>query len=300
MTGSTGFLGSYLAEALVERGIEVAALIRDGSDPWRLSAVINSLTVIHGAMADLPKLQNELAKFQPDAVVHMAWHGVGNLDRNSAAQEQNISATAELIACAAKAGAKVFIGAGSQAEYGSYDRAIREDDVPHPTTAYGRAKLAAGSMAGKLAADYGLRFVWLRVFSTYGPKDNDYWLIPSAIKTLRAGKRMALTRCEQRWGFLHARDAAAAFRISLENSSATGVINLGSPDAPPLHETMRTLRDIVDPSGQLGFGDIPYRPDQVMVLQADVGRLMVLGWRPTVDLLTGLRETVAWYDSARQ
>src|SRR5262249_35835453 len=152
--------------------------------------------------------------------------------------------------------------AGSQAEYGAYDRAIREDDEARPTTLYGKAKLAAGAMTEQLAIERGMRWAWLRVFSTYGPKDADAWLIPSMIKTLRAGKRMSLTACEQRWGFLHARDAAAGIRTVLENPATERIFNLGSATAPSLRETVTALRDMVRPDAELAFGDIPYRPDQ--------------------------------------
>ncbi|WP_148294124.1 NAD(P)-dependent oxidoreductase, partial [Azospirillum sp. B506] len=127
------------------------------------------------------------------------------------------------------------------------------------------------------------------------PMDNGQWLIPMAIDRLLRGEPVPLTGCEQRWSFLHARDAAAAFRRVLECDGAEGVFNLGHPDAPPLAETLIRLRDLVDPHGILGFGRLPYRPNQVMVLQPDVGRLHRLGWRPTVDLDAGLCETVRWF-----
>ena len=155
-------------------------------------------------------------------------------------------------------------------------------------------------MAGQLCGELGVRFAWLRIFSTYGPKDTPGWLIPSMIRTLRERRHMALTGCEQRWGFLHARDVAAAFRIVLTDPSASGVYNLGSPDAPPLRDTVTTLRDLVNPAAELGFGEIPYRPDQVMILQADIRRLSALGWRRRISLVEGLSETVAWHDASQQ
>jgi nucleoside-diphosphate-sugar epimerase len=94
---------------------------------------------------------------------------------------------------------------------------------------------------------------------------------------------------------LHAADAAAAFRTVIETPGAAGVFNLGSPDAPALRDTLTRLRDLVDPAATLGFGEIPYRPDQVMHLHADVTRLTALGWAPQVDFAHGHRETVEWY-----
>jgi UDP-glucose 4-epimerase len=266
--------------------------LRPGTDAWRLHGVLDRLTVIAGSLDDIEELRAPLALFRPDAVAHMAWRGVGNMDRNSPVQAHNIPDALDLAALAFDVGAAAFVGAGSQAEYGPYDRIIREDDTPRPTTLYGKAKLAAGSMTGQLAADHAGRFAWLRIFSTYGPKDADYWLIPSFIMTLRRGRRMVLTACEQRWSFLHARDAAAAFRIVLATPTAEGLFNLGCPQAPALRDTVLALRDLVSPGTELGFGEISYRPDQVMILTS---RLAALGWRPQVGLDEGLRETVAWY-----
>ena len=299
VTGASGFLGSYLVADLVARGHEVAVLLRPPGAAWRLREVQDRLQVIPGALEHLDGLRGAVTAFAPDAVVHMAWRGVAGSDRNSPVQAANVADTVGLAELAAEAGARIFVGAGSQAEYGPYDRAIRDDDVPRPTTLYGMAKLAAGSMAMRLCEERGLRAAWLRIFSTYGPKDADHWLIPSTIRNLRSGDHMALTPCEQRWGFLHARDAASAFRLAITHEAASGIFNVGSADAPPLRETVTRLRDLVDPGGALGFGELAYRPDQVMVLAADVSRMLALGWKPEVPLDDGLRETVEWHDATK-
>jgi nucleoside-diphosphate-sugar epimerase len=300
VTGASGFLGSYVVTDLLKHGHDVGVLLRSGHTAWRLKDVDSRLKVFNGSLDSLTVLKDALCSFHPDAVVHFAWRGVNQAERNSRGQGRNIVDALELVNLAADAGATVFVGAGSQAEYGPYDRPIFEYDVARPTTLYGIAKLAAGLMAEKLCAEHNVRFAWLRIFSTYGPKDADHWLIPSVIRTLRSGNHMALTACEQRWGFLHARDAAIAFRLVLENPAARGIYNLGSPDAPPLRETVLWLRSLVHSGSTLGFGEVSYRPDQVMVLAADVSRLAALGWRPAVSLAAGLRETVDWYDEANQ
>jgi nucleoside-diphosphate-sugar epimerase len=195
-----------------------------------------------------------------------------------------------------RVGATIFLGLGSQAEYGPREGAIAPDAPTAPTTAYGEAKLAAGQRLATSAEERGMRFVWMRVFSTYGPRDNPHWLIPSLIRDLAAGKRPPMTAAEQLWDLLHVRDAARALRRAIEMPAARGIYNLGSGSAPPLRGTAEFIRDAVDPALPLGIGEIAYRPDQVMHLEADISRLRLdLGWEPDIPLREGLAETVRWY-----
>lgn len=295
VTGAGGFLGSYCMRALLARGCTVAVLQRSAELPERLADLAGQLTVIQGDLFAADWAEQAKA-FAPDAVLHMAWGGVAGSARNDIAQADNIPATLRLAALARDWGARHFIGAGSQAEYGPLNRLCSETDPALPTTLYGHAKLAACNMTQAFCGLHDLRFAWLRIFSTYGPQDHMAWMIPSLINNLLAGQCPPLTRGEQRWDFLHARDAAAAFAAVVCDPQAVGVFNLGSGTAPPLAETITIIRDAIDPALPLGFGQVPYRPDQVMHLQADIGRLkQVTGWQPQIKLRDGLNETVAWY-----
>jgi UDP-glucose 4-epimerase len=295
VTGASGFVGAFTVEHLVARGHDVAVLLRPGTSHWRLEGILDRVTVVEGSLDRIQDLRPRLAQFQPDTLLHLAWRGVSNQERNSPVQARNVVDIVDLVGLCGELGIKTFIGAGSQAEYGPYERAILEQDVTRPTTLYGKAKVAACEMAGQIAAASGMRFAWLRIFSTYGPKHEDFWIFPSVIRTLRSGQRMPLTAGEQLWGFLHVRDAAAGIRTVVEDEKARGIFNLGSPDAPRLKDTIIMLRDLVNPSAELGFGDVPYRSDQVMVLKADISRLAALGWKPAIDLACGLKEMAVWY-----
>lgn len=294
LTGASGFLGAAIAAETARRGAEVTCLVRPGSGLWRLAPCQRQITVVEGDLENLEGLQRHLGEAEPQLVCHAAWHGVLGADRNAPLQDANVASTAALARLAAEAGAQAFIGIGSQAEYGPLNRIAHEDDPAAPTTRYGAAKVAAHREAAAACADHGLRFAWLRVFSLYGPRDHDAWLLPYVIQALLRGERPALTAAEQHWDFLHVADAAsAAWQVA--SSRAEGIFNLGSGAAPRLRQTLEMARDLIDPALPLGFGEIAYRPDQVMWLQADVTRLAALGWRPEIALEQGLRETVAWF-----
>ncbi len=300
VTGATGFIGSYLTERLLGAGAAVAVLVRPTANPWRIADLLPRVTRITGDLRELTPVEREIRDFAPEAVFHLAWHGVAGAQRNDPAQlDANVQTTTDLVRLAVRAGCQTWIGVGSQAEYGPLNRVIAEDAPTEPTTAYGVAKLRAGLAAAELATEAGLRFAWLRVFSTYGPKDSPDWMLPYLIRTLLRGQTPALTGCEQKWDYLYVADAADAIHRVAEMSAAAGVMNLGSGVACPLREVVERVRDLVSPARALQFGAVPYRPDQVMHLQADIARLTrATGWRPVTALDEGLRRTVEWYRSA--
>jgi UDP-glucose 4-epimerase len=296
VTGGSGFLGSHVTRALVACGCDVAVLQRGAALPSRLAGLEGKILSIQGDMIAGTEWHKAAQAFAPSAVLHLAWMGVAGNARNATAQANNISATLQLAEAARSWNVKHFIGAGSQAEYGLLNRLCAEVDPTCPTTLYGHAKLATFQMAQAYCALYKMRFAWLRIFSTYGPQDHENWMIPSLIQALLAGQCPALTKGEQRWDFLHVNDVASAFVTVLLNEKADGVFNVGSGEAPSLAHTIMSIRDLINPALPLGFGQVPYRLDQVMHLQADISRMKkITGWSPAVPLEKGLAETVKWY-----
>jgi UDP-glucose 4-epimerase len=294
VTGATGFLGAHIVRRLAREDVQIGLLIRPSSNLWRIEPLPKNATVIAGSLGDLPK--QEILEFAPEVIIHAAWHGVTSQYRNDPAQiAENLDPTVNLVELAREAGSKHFIGLGSQAEYGPLNKKISETDPAEPSTLYGATKLAACHLTRQLCAQFQMRWSWLRVFSTYGPLEDISWMIPYLIRALLRSEKPALTKCEQQWDYLFGADAADAV-WSVVKSGTTGVFNLGSGRAESLRKIVETLRDAIDPKLPLGIGEVPYRPDQVMHLEADVSRLMkATGWAPKTSIEDGLKETVAWH-----
>lgn len=298
LTGATGFLGSKILRHLLREGHTVAALVRPESNRWRISDCLDNTTLLDGRVEEASSWRDALADFQPQCVIHAAWDGVGNTERDNPRQAENIVSTTRLAVLSAELGSSAFVGLGSQAEYGAANRLIDETVPTRPTTLYGMAKLAAGQMCGAICSQHGVRFAWIRIFSTYGPGDNEGWLFPYILSALRKGACPSLTTCEQRWDYLYGDDAASAIAGVALTAGAEGVFNLGSGQAPPLKEMVEMLRDLAAPGAELGFGEVPFRKDQVMHLQADIARLTkATGWVPRWSLREGLAETVRDFDA---
>jgi UDP-glucose 4-epimerase len=296
VTGASGFIGAVLTKQLLAHGVSVGVLTRGDKLGRRHENMESQLTRIPYDSLDPSAFRNAMGEFRPDTIFHLGWAGVSNLDRNDVStQVRNLDLCLELIDVGAASGCQHWIGAGSQAEYGPKTEAISEEDSTNPTTLYGAAKLAAYHLSRTYCGLRNIKHSWLRVFSTYGPDDNENWMIPSLIRQLASGQVPKLTAGEQQWDYLHVSDAARAF-VAVAEHGAEGVFNLGSGKAPSLRSTIEHIRDLVSPGAALGFGQVPYRNDQVMRLQARTEKLdQETCWQPLVPLKDGLRETADWF-----
>ncbi len=298
VTGASGFIGAALVKRLVAQNISVAVLQSGKTPGRRLAAIADKLRFIERAKGTTESLRDSLLEWAPDTVFHLGWGGVSNVDRNDAAlQSGNVAFTVELAQMCVACGVEQFVGAGSQAEYGKKDSQIAETECPAPTTLYGAAKLSSCFLSERICELEGVRHAWLRIFSTYGPDDNPDWMLPSLIRKLSAGERPPLTLGEQQWDYLYVDDAAAAF-IAAAAARINGIYNLGSGKAVSLRALIETVRDKIDPKLELGFGEVAYRPDQVMHLEANIEKLRATsGWSPEISLSDGLAETTRWFGS---
>lgn len=274
----------------------VAILLRpDGQYP-RIRGLAGGLEVISGDLARQEALAEPLLRFRPDVVVHAAWAQPTAKNRNEVEHADHAGYTVRLARLAHAVGAAHFIGIGSQAEYGAAADRNSTKEPPAPITLYGTAKLCAGLLSEKVCAALGMRFAWLRLFSAYGPGEDPTWLIPSMCTRLLARKVPATTAGEQLYDYLFIDDVADAIFEATARPQAAGFFDLGSGHGHTVREVIERVRDLIDPSLPIGFGEVAYAPDQVMRMEADVKRLReVTGWQPTTDLDTGLRRVVDWF-----
>jgi UDP-glucose 4-epimerase len=301
ITGASGHLGSYLTRRLVDQGAEVTALVREQSNLWRIADLLDKLEVIRADMSNICSVARKIAEAAPEVVFHLAWCGVTSDYRNDPEHiVRNVSGSLELFKVVQAAGCGGWIGVGSQAEYGPHSVILREDLPTKPVTAYGVTKLCTGLLTQKLCELSGMRFVWMRLLATYGPKDDERHLIPTVINKLLARKSPALTPGDQQWDYLYVEDAAEALCRVAVMTEARGIYNLSSGRVYTVRSIAERIRDLIDPSLHLGFGKIPYPSDQVMHLQSDISLLQShTGWMPRIDLDEGLRRTVNWHRSAQ-
>ncbi|MDE7366015.1 MAG: NAD(P)-dependent oxidoreductase [Lachnospiraceae bacterium] len=297
LTGGTGMLGLALIQLFIQKKIEVLVIVRPNSKRREALPVSDYVKVIECDLSNLSAVKEQLHDTY-DAFFHFAWDGTFGESRNDMQlQNQNVKAALDAVELAKAAGCTTFLGAGSQAEYGRVDGIKLGPDTPtKPETGYGIGKLCAGQMTRILCQQMGMKHIWVRILSTYGPHDGLHTMVMSGIIKMLNQERPQYTKGEQMWDYLYCEDAARAFYLAAEQGIDGSVYCIGSGQVRPLAEYITVIRDTIDKNIEIGFGEVPYYDKQVMYLCADIENLQQdTGFQPEISFEEGIRRTVQWY-----
>ena len=291
VTGATGCVGSAIVRRALAQGMEVTCIVHEGSKRLGNLPQDERVKIVECNLSNYNSLNID---GQHDAFIHMAWEKTFGASRDDAeAQTRNIQYTLDACHLAKRCGCQVFVGAGSQAEYGLQTVDLTPNIPVNPESGYGIAKYAAGKLSAMLCKSLGIRQNWVRILSVYGPNDGENTLISYVIRELKAGRSPELTKCEQTWDYLYADDAGDAILAVAEKGIDSKSYPLGSGGGRKLSDYIKDIRDIVNPSVEIQFGSKDYYPHQPMHLVADIQDLIDdTGWKPRFTFADGLQTMI--------
>ncbi|MGL5272510.1 MAG: NAD-dependent epimerase/dehydratase family protein, partial [Phocaeicola sp.] len=195
ITGVTSFLGLELCNQLLELGHTVYGVCRESSSNCSSLPRTSRFIPIFAQMSEFEHL---ILPTDIDVFIHLAWAGTNHAGRDLVnIHEQNIAHTFDAMRMAAKFNCKLFIDAGSQAEYGYHPEMITEHSSCNPTSEYGKAKLKVYQAGSLLCKSLGLKYIHLRIFSLIGESDHPWTLVMTAVDRMRKDEPLELSSCEQ-------------------------------------------------------------------------------------------------------
>lgn len=291
VTGATGAVGSAVVRRALDKGMDVTCIVHKGSK--RLGNLPQS-DKVHIVECDLHDYGTLSLNVQYDAFIHMSWEKTFGASRDDAeVQTRNIQYTLDAVQLAHRCGCSVFVGAGSQAEYGVQSVDLTPDLPVKPESGYGIAKYAAGKLSAMLCRSLGMRQCWVRILSVYGPNDGENSLISYLIREFKAGNSPQLTKCEQMWDYLYADDAADAILAVAEKGVDGKAYPLGSGSGRKLSYYVEDIKNVINPSIEVQFGAKEYYPHQPMHLVADISELTNdTGWEPGCLFRDGIKTII--------
>jgi nucleoside-diphosphate-sugar epimerase len=182
-------------------------------------------------------------------------------------------------------GTKRFVVAGTCAEYGTSSNPLREEEIPAPTTLYGREKNLLRIQLEKDRIQSGVDLIWTRIFYPYGPGEHPDRLISFLIQNAIAGKESPLKQPAALRDYIHVQDIAQALLL-LAAKAKSGIFNIGTGKGVRLS----FLRSLVDTEHGKSHrkSDHEHAGEVQDAVIADVSRISALGWKPQFDIKEGL------------
>lgn len=304
VTGGAGFIGSNLVRALISGGHEVM-VIDDFSTgkPENIDprAGFRRLDILGD------ELDEHVAEFQPDCVVHLAAQSSVAASMQDPARDRLINAegTRRVAAAAAASGARRVVSASSAAVYGDpAELPLNESSPVSPVNPYGASKLEAESLIAAELEGSGTDHVSLRFSNVYGPRQDargEGGVVAIFLDRIRQGLAPVLHGDgEQSRDFIYVGDVVGAILNAcaspVELRSVAPALNVSTGVRVSLQELLGTIRMATGYFGPVEsttarLGDIA---DSAL----DPGRAaLVIGWSAHVELDTGIALTWRWVES---
>ncbi|MCB0831660.1 MAG: GDP-mannose 4,6-dehydratase, partial [Solirubrobacterales bacterium] len=308
-----GFIGSHLADALLARGDEVTVF--DNLSTGKLEnidqALANGAELIEGDILDQDLVEKVMQSVRPQAVFHLAAQGEvqRSIEQPAFDATQNVVGTVNLIEASKNIGLDRFVfastGGAIYGEGSNLELPASEEIAPEPLCQYGMSKLAGEQYLALYRRMYMFNSVALRFGNVYGPRQSpkgEAGAVAIFGELLMAGQNpVVFGDGLQTRDFVYIDDLIEAI-LTASRTDVEGPINLGSGEETSILDLLSGLRE----AGLSLNGDGPPegtdfepsfdrgRPGEVRRISIDPARAArELGWNPTTQLKSGLRETLS-------
>ena len=288
ITGATGFIGNHLAERLLRDRWHVHLLTRKESNIKRLGN-LHGLLKVHEHNGTTQRAIEIMHQAKPDFVFHLASetmvdHKPEDLSRLI---ESNITLGAQLLEAMAKTGVRYFINTGT-----FWQHYHREDY--NPVDLYAATKQAFEEILRYYTECKSLCAITLKLFDVYGPNDHREKLFTVFKKISKTDKVLLMSPGEQVLDLVYIDDVveaylrAAKLLASNQNRAANQSYVVNSSRQVTLKKVAAIYEKVAGEKLNIRWGGRPYRAREIMLPWR--GKRLP-GWKPTVNLETGIRRT---------
>jgi UDP-glucose 4-epimerase len=304
VTGGAGFIGSHMVEKLLNLGAEVKVIdtMLCGNKIEHLAGR-KKLSVHKLDVLDVPSIEPLFAGI--DMVFHLAaMVGVEETqDEPVTLLNVEIIGTSNVIALAAKNKVKRFIFASSSEVYGDSWVPMVEEGPFNPKSSYALTKLVGEHYCRAYYQKNGLEYTALRYFNSYGPRQDERFVLSRFVNRALAGKELFVYGDgTQTRDFTYVEDSVVmSLLAAASNAGINQILNFGTGQAVSINALADMVLTALDLKGSIKVSLVDYdrhrsREIEVFSRIANVDRAeKLLGYRPVIKLEEGLKKYIAWY-----
>jgi len=287
VVGGTGFIGYHLAKNSLKKGWQVTSISS------RLPRKKRYLPKVKYIICDITKkksLKKNIRK--PFTYVVNLGGYVDHTNRKKVFKSHYIGCK-NLAEIFLKKTPIAFVQMGSGAEYGDVKSPQKENTKCNPKSVYGQAKLLSSIYLIDLFKKHKFPSTILRLYNTYGPRQDLNRFIPIVISGCIKNKKFPCSKGNQFRDFLHIDDVVNAILKSLTNKNAKGqIINIGSGKPRKIKNIIEYVKKILK-GGYPLFGKVKLRKDEILKVYPDINKAKdKINWRPKILFKEGLKVTI--------
>jgi len=308
ITGISGFVGSYLAELLLEKGIDVHGSIRWRSKRDNIAHLGDKIHLHECDIRDASSIRKTIFESKPRYIFHLAaqsfvytsWAAPGETLMTNIQGQLNVLETMRDIEWDCRC-----LVIGSSEEYGK----VREDELPiteenplRPMSPYGVSKVTQDLLAYQYHESFGIDLVRTRAFNHTGPRRGEVFVASNfarQIAEIEARKREPLImvgNLEAQRDFSDVRDVVKAYLLAIEKCESGEVYNICSGKSVRIQELLDRLLDMADVTVEVKQDPSRMRPSDVMVLRGSAEKFKrATGWKPEIPFEQTLRDLLEFW-----
>jgi NAD dependent epimerase/dehydratase len=303
VTGAGGFIGSHLAEKLVELGADVRSFVHynaQGNWGWlNHSPVRENMDIVSGDICDRDSVHNALK--DREMVFHLAALIAIPYSYQAPASyvRTNIEGTLNVLQSARSIGLERVVHTSTSEVYGTARYAPIDERHPlQGQSPYSASKIGADKIAESFFLSFETPVVTVRPFNTFGPRQSARAVIPTVISQLLVGKNVRLGSLHPTRDLNFVKNTVEGFIACAETPAAIGrTINLGTGREISIGDLAHLIAKLMGKPIEIEGEDKRLRPSgsEVERLIADASLAHDLtGWEPRYTLEQGLESTILW------
>ena len=299
ITGGAGFIGSHIADELMENNnITIVDNLSTGNMKNLKNPEHENLTFVEADIrnTDLDELTSDI-----DYIFHLAAMASVPLsvEKPEECNDVNVNATVRLLKSAADNDVKKVVFSSSSAVYGeNRNMPLKETEPLMPTSPYAASKASCEVYLKSFYESYGLNYTALRYFNVFGPKQdkNSQYaaVIPNFISALLEGQQAEIYGDgEQTRDFVYVKDIVRA-NIAAGKSDYNGVVNIASGEKLTINRLYEIVKDTLQSDLEPKY--LPERPGDIKHSLADTSNMEKINLKiDSSDFEKQLSETVNWF-----
>lgn len=296
LTGGTGFVGSHLLEKLLNLNKNVILLKRSFSDTWRVNKFMGNGNLIVKNI-DEESVNEIFNQYAIIGIFHLASISQRELNSDIISKiiDSNIKFPTQLLENSIDNNVKFFINTGSVYEYELNNPPISEKTKIKPFNLYASTKTAFEDILKFYSANYDLNCSTLKLFTPYGPKDNENKITPYLIISSIKKEKIHIKSPNKTLDLIYIDDVIDSYITVMNNISKFyeyDSFNIGTGVGTRIKDLLEIIESNLGKNKNVTYGNL--EDDQVWCSNKKINKK--LGWTPKIKIEDGIKCTIDYYN----